>query len=140
MRHSERVRGGRDHAHQHLCCIQRQRREGVAHHEVCRLDEAAQALADADELINSYLGERYTLPLPEVPRMVVSVACDIARHRLHKEGLHEEVRKRYEDALRWLKDVAAGRSGLGLPEGSEPVSRSGIRSGQAKSNFDWDRH
>lgn len=103
-------------------------------------DAVAQALADADELINSYLGERYTLPLPEVPRMVVSVACDIARHRLHKEGLHEEVRKRYEDALRWLKDVAAGRSGLGLPEGSEPVSRSGIRSGQAKSNFDWDRH
>lgn len=87
---------------------------------------AERALTDADELINSYLSQRYSLPLPTVPQVVISRACDIARFRLHKEG-HEEVRTRYEEAVVWLKDVVAKRAGLGFPETSQqPVGEGPI--------------
>lgn len=98
------------------------------------------ALADADELINSYLIERYTLPLPATPQVVIARACDIARFRLYKDAPSEEVRKRYEEAVTWLRDVVAGKAGLGFPDSSQQpgdATHRAPRVGQAASGFDW---
>lgn len=67
----------------------------------------ARALADADAEIDAYLAVRYQLPLASVPAWLGRVACDISRYRLC-DVPPEEVRTRYEDAVRDLKRAADG--------------------------------
>ncbi len=75
----------------------------------------ATALADADAEIDSYLVQRYTLPLSATPDVIERVACEIARYRLYANQsveASETVRNNYKDAVAWLHDVAAGRANL----------------------------
>ena len=67
------------------------------------------ALARTDGLIDGYLAGRYVLPLATVPKVLNTVACDIARYFLYEDAAPERVRQAYDDALRWLRDVAAGK-------------------------------
>lgn len=80
-------------------------------------DKLARACEDATNLINGYLGSRYTLPLSSVPDMVKAWAADIARYRLWDERAPEEVRRRYDDCLDQLRLVANGT--IALPPGSD---------------------
>ena len=70
------------------------------------------ALTDASEEANSYIARAYALPLPSVPKGLVLAVCDIARYLLYKDRATEEVTKRYERRVSWLKDVSAGRAVL----------------------------
>ena len=76
------------------------------------------AIQDETEEINGHIGGRYPLPLPNVPSNLKRMACDIARYRLYFEQPTEEVRKRYEDAIAFLKRVADNKAHLQiqLPE------------------------
>ena len=76
------------------------------------------AIQDATEEINGHIGGSYPLPLPNVPSNLKRMACDIARYRLYFEQPTEEVRKRYEDAIAFLKRVADNKAHLQiqLPE------------------------
>lgn len=82
----------------------------------------------AASLIDGYLASRYTLPLAAVPEMLRAWALDIARFRLWDDQAPEEVRRRYEDALAQLRDLAAGRISL-------PPAANGAPAAQA---FDFD--
>lgn len=86
----------------------------------------ARALADADDLIDGFVAGQYTLPLTSSPRILVGVACDIARFKLWKDRASDEVRKRYDDALALLKLIAKGAVKLPDQAGVEPVARSTI--------------
>jgi phage gp36-like protein len=66
------------------------------------------AIADAAAEIDGRLSALFALPVP-APAELVFRACDIARYRLFDDGATDEVRRRYDDAVAWLKDVAAGR-------------------------------
>jgi phage gp36-like protein len=72
------------------------------------------ALSDASDELNTYLSGRYTLPLPDtvVIKPLSRACCDIARYYLYKDRPTEEVAKRYENTIKWLKDVAAHRANL----------------------------
>ena len=70
------------------------------------------AIQDATEEINGHIGERYPLPLPNVPSNLKRMACDIARYRLYFQQPTDEVRKRYEDAVAFLKRVADNKAHL----------------------------
>lgn len=74
------------------------------------------AIQDATEEINGYIGGRYALPLPNVPSNLERMACDIARYRLYFQQPTEEVRKRYEDAISFLKLVATGKAHLQIQD------------------------
>ncbi len=76
----------------------------------------ASALAEADAEIDPYLAPRHVLPLANVPKILTGFACDIARYRLCGAGVTEteEIRKRYEDAVKFLVRVSRGEIGLGL--------------------------
>ena len=50
------------------------------------------------------------------------LACDIAYFRLFQEPT-EEARKRYEDALRTLRDISAGKIKLPVADGQDAPSR-----------------
>ncbi|RMC99564.1 DUF1320 domain-containing protein [Aquitalea palustris] len=83
------------------------------------------AISDASELVNSYLGKRYTLPVPFVPGALERVAADLVRYFLYSSQPGEEVTKRYDDGVKWLKDVANGVVSLGLPVPETPTSSTG---------------
>jgi phage gp36-like protein len=71
------------------------------------------ALVDGAALIDSYLSRRYLLPLAVVPQVLIPYALDIARYRLDRIRNREDVRVRYEDAIKWLESVASGKCFLG---------------------------
>ena|SRR5688572_13410133 len=82
-------------------------------------DSLAPAIVDASSIIDGYVGTRYTLPLSEpVPALVQNWAADITRFKLYDEKAPEEVRKRYEDAIAALKDLAKGL--INLPVLTDP--------------------
>jgi phage gp36-like protein len=82
-----------------------------------------QGLADADGIINGYLASRYTVPLATVPAVIVSMASDIARYYLYDDAATEQVTKRYDDAIRFLSQVAKGELSLGVDDaGDAPAS------------------
>ncbi len=89
--------------------------DGVADPDVLDL-----ALADATAEIDGWIGGVYALPLPSVPPRLVAVACDIAFYRLHPADVPEDVRRRYEDAVAFLRAVAEGRATLDIG-GREPA-------------------
>jgi phage gp36-like protein len=77
------------------------------------------ALADADAEIDARLGLRYAVPLTApVPPLVIDIACRIARYKLHEDRPSDKIRRDYEDAVKLLVDVAAGKAmipGLAAP-------------------------
>jgi len=83
------------------------------------------ALDDATSEINSYiLAASYDLPLASVPIVLREKCNDIARYRLDKWRNREDVRRRYEDALLWLQNLAKGLASLGPDSTGKPVENS----------------
>lgn len=80
----------------------------------------AGGLDEADAEINPYLQPKYVLPLPAVPRIIISLACDLARYRLCGAGVTvtEDIRNRYKDAIKFLERVSRGEISLGIDSGS----------------------
>jgi phage gp36-like protein len=84
------------------------------------MDQAAvaQALSDADELIDGYLRGRYSLPLPAAPRLLVRVGVDLTSFNLYSRRLDldmpEAMQTRYKNAMKLLEQIRDGRISLGL--------------------------
>ena len=77
------------------------------------------AIEDASGEIDGYVAAGgYTLPLTPVPSIIKAYACDIARYRLYDESALEQVSKRYDDAIKFLRAVAKGDVLLGISTGS----------------------
>ena len=76
-------------------------------------DEAVvdNAIADAEAEIESYCGNRYTVPLSPV-NMVKKLAKDIAAYNIYsrRDEVPQSVKDRHERAVSFLKDVSAGRA------------------------------
>lgn len=95
------------------------------------------AVSDASETVDSYLaaipGRAFTLPLPVPPAKIKGVTADIARYELWAQNASEEVQRRYDQAIAYLKDLVAGRAHLIVDEetpvddNSNPVNRVGYR-------------
>lgn len=91
------------------------------------LDEVrlGEEISFGSQLISGYLVARYpaiaTLDASAQPDLIKGYATDVVRYRLRarsgdRNTVTEEVRKRYEDAVSWLKDVARGRANADLAE------------------------
>lgn len=72
------------------------------------------ALATAGNLIDSYLGAVYDLPLTSTPPILTDQACEIARYQLYGDAVPEAVKTRYDAAIAWLKDLARGMAKLDI--------------------------
>ncbi len=77
------------------------------------------ALSDAGGLIDSYISARYVLPLSVVPQALAQQCCAIAFYYLNDQRATDQTRLRYEDALRWLRDVRDGKIQLGTDSAGE---------------------
>lgn len=82
----------------------------------------ARSLLDASEEADSYITMVYSPPFPNIPRPLTSAVCDIARFRLYKDRPTENVKYRYEQAIKWLVLVSTGKARLTFdPVPEEPV-------------------
>lgn len=94
------------------------------------IDDAVldQAIADANAEIDGYLGGRYQLPLAVTPPILTVYACDITRYRLYDDAATEQVEKRYQDALKFLRLAAGGKVQIGpAADGSKPAPAGGAQ-------------
>lgn len=81
------------------------------------------AIARAGAEIDPYLrAGGYSLPLPSTPQLVDSLALDIARYLLAGNFPTEQMRTRYEDAMRKLKLIADSKLDLGLDAAGAAVA------------------
>ena len=98
------------------------------------------ALLDADEEIDSYLRPVRALPLAApIPERLVRVACDLARYHLYDDHAPEGIRTRYQDGIRWLRDVAGGKASLGEVDTAAPETGRLVISAVASAH-DWAAH
>ena len=85
-------------------------------------DAVTRAIADADSEIDSYCGTRHAIPFSTVPPRVRKLSVDISIYNLYarRKGAPEDRKTRYDNAIRFLKDVAKGVATLGEddPDGS----------------------
>ena len=101
---------------------------------------ASAVLAEASGMVDSYCRARYATPL-QPSQMVTARTLDIAVYLLfsrRRGGLQptELVRQRYEDAVAFLKDVAACKASLDQPA-AQQVAQS---SAAGPEISDRDRH
>lgn len=102
------------------------------------IDEAvtAGALTAAAHVIDGYVGAQYQLPLSSSVPLLIDLACDIARYRLYKTAATDQVRQRYEDAIKMLVSISKGVVKLPVAdEGSgsgEPAGRSDVMTIQSE--------
>jgi phage gp36-like protein len=87
------------------------------------------ALTDASGTMDSYFW-RYSLPFETPPATLVGYCLDIARHRLDRVREREDVRRRYEDAIKWLELVAKGTVRLGVDADGAAVAPDAPSGGQ----------
>lgn len=87
------------------------------------------ALVNANSFIDGFLG-RYDLPLPTTPDPLPDLAQAIAIYRLHRYQPDPKIKDDYDDALRILRDIAAGTNRLtvaGVEPESAASSGNGVR-------------
>lgn len=97
-----------------------------------RLEDIA---AQANSEVDSYLGQRYVLPLPAVPEVIAGKALIIAQYLLTRRrgrkpnSADETFEDDYRAAVAFLRDVSQGRAALPLPPSNTPAQapRSGAR-------------
>lgn len=80
------------------------------------MDTIERNLTAADGIIDAYVSERYSLPLPAVPGALKECAIDIAVYKIALPTTRRtpEMRTRYEDAIALLERIGCGKAGLGL--------------------------
>lgn len=66
------------------------------------------ALAETDAVIDGYLSARYTLPVTPAPPLLTDLALAIAIWKLHIAAPDPKVEADYKEAIRTLRDIAAG--------------------------------
>ncbi len=86
-------------------------------------------IGQAESTVNGYAAAKYALPLPVSP-LPGRWSLAIAEHEIYKLGpggtVPEKIRKGFEDTMKELRDLAAGR--LALPtgdDGTEPEQKVG---------------
>lgn len=79
------------------------------------------------QLINSYIGLAVpSLPLTTTPIVLKGYAIDILNYNLWLDGdPPNDIRRRYEDAIKWLSLVAQGKVSLGLDSTDTAVATTG---------------
>ncbi len=98
-------------------------------------DIVTKAIADADAEIDSYCGTRYDLPFSPAPAIIRKLSVDVAIYNLYarRKGAPEDRQKRYDNAVRILRDISKGLISLGVDAPSDDDD-SGPETTTAKSD------
>ena len=108
--------------------------------DAIEVERLQQAIDEAESLANSYIERRHPVPIAPVPPTLRRMVGDICYYLLHGEQVTDEVRKRYEQAMSWLRDIGAGRALLesgATGERQQSDSADKVRSVSGRSRIDW---
>lgn len=89
-----------------------------------------EAISDAEEEADGYLGKKYTIPLASPPRLVKGIVAVLARFKLYKSQVPQSVKDEADLARKQLRDLSTGVMVLpgidgGIaPEDGRPVAES----------------
>jgi phage gp36-like protein len=108
---------------------------GVGTIDQARVDSA---IASAEAMINGHLASRHQLPLSTVPGFLKDIACDLARHRLHRTSPPELVEKNRAAAMLTLSKIAEGKVRLDQGVETEAARPGAILSGGTERIFGRD--
>lgn len=89
----------------------------------------ARAIADADAEIDAYCGARYTVPFSPVPVMIRKMSVDMAIYHLFSRRalkMSDDRKARYDNAVRFLRDVSLGRISLGADAPAETDTNNSV--------------
>lgn len=110
--------------------------------DMAAIDTAAveRALAEASDLVDSYLRTQYAVPLATAPLAVAGATCRLARYSLaHGENREptEQMRLARKEDLDWLAMIAKGTVTL---DGVAPaaIDQSGARTSDRARSFSTD--
>jgi phage gp36-like protein len=73
------------------------------------------AVADASSIADSYLARWLPIEEANVPAVLRRHVMAIAVYSLANNTETDDQRKRFEDAMQWLRDVSKGVASLGIP-------------------------
>jgi phage gp36-like protein len=105
--------------------------------EGANIDDAVldKAITDAQSIVDGKVGVKYAVPFAtgSVPRVIAECTLDIAIYKAYenKSGADSRVRRRYEDAMKILDQIATGRFNLNLASG-DTVSASAAPTDRVK--------
>ena len=88
--------------------------DGAGGVDVPRLDAA---LARASRMADTYISVRESVPVSSPSDDLIGAVMDMARFYLYDNQATEEVVRRYDQAVKWLGDISAGRAILSPPDG-----------------------
>ena len=94
--------------------------ENVGSVNQARVDEA---IAQADAVIDSYCGGRYTVPFATVPDIVNKMSVDEAIYNLYSRKVEEIPPTRidrHKDVIRQLEAISSGKITIGEPDADVP--------------------
>ncbi len=80
-------------------------------------------LVSASNTVRGYVAAHYDSRFAVLPPLLVDLACTIALYQLYQHGRPDQVKEDYDNAMRSLRDIAAGK--LKLDEGAEPAEPRG---------------
>lgn len=92
-------------------------------------DATTEAFANASSKADSYLSERYHVPVSPVPDALKEAVIDLAIYRLSSgpgAGLTDEKTARAKAALDWLKDIAKGLANLAADSATDDTAASDL--------------
>jgi len=88
----------------------------------------ARAIADAGAQMDSYLQQRYEVPVSPVPDVLRAnaVTLSVCVLRLGRDSMTEDHQKECDRVYKWLEAVAAGKASLGIdPKPDEDTGAAG---------------
>lgn len=100
--------------------------EGVG---MVNLGRVSEAITKADGTIDSYLAERYAVPLNPCPVIIKSASEDLAIYNLYtrtQDVVPESRQKANDNAVKLLEKIAAGKLSLGVADPPEETNTGGI--------------
>jgi phage gp36-like protein len=101
-----------------------------------------EAITYAQQEMNSYFVTTHTLPLSTetINNNPIKFYCsDIARYRLAKSHPSNEISKRYENAIDWLKNISVGKAGLYEVKGEQwlELNKNRMKVKKVNSHYHW---
>jgi phage gp36-like protein len=98
--------------------------------------KVADAIADADSEIDTYLRGRYDLPLDPVPRILKKLSVGIALYYLfHRRQIQNEaIKERYDNAVRLLARIAKGEVHLVEADGDAVAEEGGPQASKTEDD------
>lgn len=83
------------------------------------------AIQDADAEIDSYLGQRFALPLAVVPKVINKISIDLSMYALYLgrlDKMPDGIESRRKTAIALLQMIADGKMSIGTDPTTEPVT------------------